>query len=66
MNKKTYTIPSIEVVNIESEELLESLGFGGIGSQATGDAKRTIFASFDLEDSNDDWGNIWADETEEY
>lgn len=68
MNKKTYTIPSIEVVNIESEELLQSLGFGGIGStDASSESKQnSFFASFDSYDSDDDWGDIWADETEEY
>lgn len=68
MNKKTYTIPSIEVVNIESEELLQSLGFGGIGSKdSSSESKQnSIFASFDLDEPEDNWGDIWADETEEY
>lgn len=71
MRKNKYIMPSIEIAEIDAEDFLlgsNTLGGGGNdGGSATTESKRNvIFASFDSYDSDDDWGDIWADETEEY
>lgn len=65
MEKKKYIIPEMFATEFE-EHLMDTFD---LGSQDTGDAeskRNVIFASFDSYDSDDDWGDIWADETEEY
>ncbi len=68
MRKNKYIMPAIEVAEMDAEELLQAPTISGGGDKdfITTDSKRTIFASFDLDEPEDNWGDIWADETEEY
>lgn len=70
MRKNKYIMPSIEIAEMDTEEFMADSPIihsgGEDGGDGSGDAKRNIFASFDSYDSDDDWGDIWADETEEY
>ncbi|MCQ2220420.1 MAG: hypothetical protein MJZ12_03450 [Prevotella sp.] len=66
--KRIYVKPEIDIESIDMDSLLDSsMEFGGTGGGNNAESKQnSIFASFDLEDSDDNWGDIWADETEEY